>query len=79
MSEAYVVEVEWDYEGSSVQTVTTSRLQAFACADAIDYGDIIEVSRWVIGTCIERWQRRRGEIGYRHLMGDGTTPWREQP
>lgn len=61
---AYAVEVNYDYEGSSLQLVTTSKREAFREADSLECGDRIDVSRWLDGKCVESWSRARGARGY---------------
>lgn len=64
MANTYAVEIHYDYEGSSLRHVGTSRLDAFACANGIANGDRIEISRWLEGKCVETWNRQRGEQDY---------------
>lgn len=64
MSQAYAVEVSYDYEGSTLEMVTTSKREAFERADALKVGDRIDVSRWLDGECVEMWTRPRGAPGY---------------
>jgi hypothetical protein len=76
MSNCYAVETTYDYEGSTLQLVTTSKREAFKRADEIEMGDVIEVSRWLDGECVETWRRLRGSPGYaRRIVVKGE--WKE--